>query len=472
MHLIYNSASFTIVAADGFDASYGLRGLEGLTAARKHPQELIPLPESERMAMYHPSQQYQKCQDRGAYQTRAWTFQEYHFSIRRLVFNMNAVEWHCENGQMHEDVIGKVPKYFAMNPLLSLRATVPRELATAMPTPDSLADIVNAFNGRKLSFPEDALPAFAGIQSLLEQFYQPGFLYGILEFWFELALFWSPDGTLNRRRASSLKYSGRSAYQLPSWSWIGWTGPISFPGRQFSERLASNGDSFTEPVTTWCTLAYPTSSAQRPINTEWHRYRSEAIEGRLVTLPEGWKRESLQDRGTVFKHTRSRHLEYSYPFPVPDPSHASGSVSVAQTAFLTAQTSRAFLRGVYKHGNKHTEAMVLRERYPAWVISSQGQYVGYLRLNNEEEQSLFKHTGSNSSSSHPLELVAISKGITVNFLLPGIDSNECEKHATDCIYVLWIEWEDGVAYRRACGIVTAEAWEQEREKELVDLILG
>jgi hypothetical protein len=38
--------------------------------------------------------------------------------------------------------------------------------------------------------------------------------------------------------------------------------------------------------------------------------------------------------------------------------------------------------------------------------------------------------------------------------------------------MLRIEWVDGFAYRKASGVVPAEAWEQEREEELVDLILG
>jgi hypothetical protein len=41
-----------------------------------------------------------------------------------------------------------------------------------------------------------------------------------------------------------------------------------------------------------------------------------------------------------------------------------------------------------------------------------------------------------------------------------------------CYFVLWIEWVDGVAYRKACGGVAAELWEQEKEEELVDLVLG
>jgi hypothetical protein len=41
-----------------------------------------------------------------------------------------------------------------------------------------------------------------------------------------------------------------------------------------------------------------------------------------------------------------------------------------------------------------------------------------------------------------------------------------------CYFVLWIEWVYGVAYRRACGAVAAELWEQETEEELVVLMFG
>jgi hypothetical protein len=37
--------------------------------------------------------------------------------------------------------------------------------------------------------------------------------------------------------------------------------------------------------------------------------------------------------------------------------------------------------------------------------------------------------------------------------------------------VLWVEWTDGVAYRKGCGYVLKELWE-EQDLEDVDLILG
>ena len=128
----------------------------------------------------------------------------------------------------------------------------------------------------------------------------------------------------------------------------------------------------------------------------------------------------------------------------------------------------------------------MREHH-VWLKSSQDQYAGFLYLKNPEQESLFIQTGNDSSSPNPLELVATSKGTIRSLYSPDLDweselersskafrmGKEGEEHKIfDCIFVLWIEWEDGVAYRRACGVVLAEIWERERKEELVDLILG
>ena len=42
----------------------------------------------------------------------------------------------------------------------------------------------------------------------------------------------------------------------------------------------------------------------------------------------------------------------------------------------------------------------------------------------------------------------------------------------DCIFVLWVEWVHGVAYRLGTGFILAEAWERVREREKVKLVLG
>jgi len=482
MHRIYHSADFTIVAADGVDANHGLRGLKGLTIARNHSQMPMQLSGSEQVVVRHPSRQYSGSRSRNTYHTRAWTFQEFGFSLRRLVFADDAVEWHCERGRMREDMIGELPE--PSNGQYSdglQRPTVHRLLTNRMPTPNSLNDLVNAYNIRNLSFPEDALSAFVGIQNLLEQFFQPGFLYGLPEFWFELALHWTPDYNLERRIMPSSRCHTGTSYRLPSWSWVGWTGRICFPSvTNFEDGDPLSGQSFTESVTKWYAIAHPASLDRRPITSAWHEYCSRTMEGRLVTLPQGWKQHINEKGGAAFTHTRYS-LGYSYPFPVPEPYSTSVGVTVPQTAYLSAQTSRAFLFGKAVHKN------ALMQEHHVWLKSSQDQYAGFLYLNNPEQESLFKQTGNDSSSPNPLELVATSKGTIRSLFPPELDwelelerSSEAfrmgkereDRKVVDCIFVLWIEWEDGVAYRRACGVVIAEIWEREREKELVDLILG
>ena len=473
MHRIYHSADFTIVAADGFDANYGLRGLKGLTASRNHSQVPTQLSESEWAAIPHPSRGYWQSQVPNTYHTRAWTFQEYAFSMRKLVFVDDAVQWSCDHGQMREDRMKQLPPNENSRTL-----TIHRLLATEMPTLYALGNLVSAYNSRHLTFPEDALSAFAGTQSLLEQFYQPGLLYGLPEFWFDLALSWIPNGNLVRRKIPRSRCSTGTSLHLPSWSWIGWTGRIRFPDDEIYEKGYWQ-ERFTEPVTKWCTLAHPASPERRPINSSWHEYRSMALQGRLSTLPQGWDQQSDAKRGLVFSHTRCPRKKYSYPFPVPEPCSTSTSISVPQTAYLFAQTNRAFLCGQLVHNVKYR----LMGAPHMWLKSSQDQYVGFIYLNSSEQESLLRETGGNSSSPNPLELVAMSKGTSWALRSPELDwevelkrSSEAgereERRAFDCIFVLWIEWEDGVAYRRACGVVHADVWEREREKELVNLILG
>jgi hypothetical protein len=71
MHRIYSWATFTIVAADGIDASYGLRGFEGSTAPRKVAQEFVRLATSETMVSTEMPSELD-CPSN--YGKRAWTF--------------------------------------------------------------------------------------------------------------------------------------------------------------------------------------------------------------------------------------------------------------------------------------------------------------------------------------------------------------------------------------------------------------
>ena len=93
------------------------------------------------------------------------------------------------------------------------------------PDLDGYMKSVELFNARKLTHDEDVLDAFAGVQNL----HSPGFsgkmLWGIPEVFFDHCILWQPSKPLRRRK---LQCQVRKYKELPSWSWVGWEGDISF----------------------------------------------------------------------------------------------------------------------------------------------------------------------------------------------------------------------------------------------------
>jgi hypothetical protein len=104
----------------------------------------------------------------------------------------------------------------------------------------------------------------------------------------------------------------------------------------------------------------------------------------------------------------------------------------------------------------------------------EGKWAGALR----------PHCSSSSEETHldagePCELVSISQGSIDN----GKDINSDwidewylseRPKVTERYYfhnVLWIEWEDGIAYRRGLGRVVDDVWKQQPVEEIM-LILG
>ena len=49
---------------------------------------------------------------------------------------------------------------------------------------------------------------------------------------------------------------------------------------------------------------------------------------------------------------------------------------------------------------------------------------------------------------------------------------EADEFYREHYVVLWVEWANGVAYRRASGVVERAAWDAHPDREEVDLVLG
>ncbi|KAF7872316.1 hypothetical protein EAF04_003240 [Stromatinia cepivora] len=153
-----------------------------------------------------------------------------------------------------------------------------------------------------------------------------------------------------------------------------------------------------------------------------------------------------------------------------------------QTQFLSCQTSRAFL-----HGTPDISAIERKEcsspsklrNYNNFknvkLQDENGESVGFLALMRERDRN---HFVENKAPGAVIELVAISEGWFGINNKSGEEEKEIKEWTPrsmtrkDCYHVLWVEWENGTAYRRGVGCVLKEVWERKKEEALVDLILG
>ncbi|KAL4728249.1 hypothetical protein ACLX1H_004991 [Fusarium chlamydosporum] len=95
MHRIYATSFLTIVAGDGLDAEYGLRGFKGISKPRTINQVVLPFPNGVKIARMGELRSNIQETEGFSYYQRMWTAQEYDFSKRRLIFVNGEVKWEC-----------------------------------------------------------------------------------------------------------------------------------------------------------------------------------------------------------------------------------------------------------------------------------------------------------------------------------------------------------------------------------------
>jgi hypothetical protein len=231
----------------------------------------------------------------------------------------------------------------------------------------------------------------------------------------------------------------------------------------------------------------PSSTERRLIRSNWHDYKS-GPDGYL--LP-GWSCKEFDMKSFIkyspalnerfrlpinipkycYTHSSSTDEMQSQWYPVPVLPSNSNPSPQPQTVFISARTSRAHLCV----GDRTCSGSRAATPPPIQILNAQRQIIGTLQLNNEDEVNRF----AESNTSLSIEFVATSKGYTGRIFdeelaktKVGETGETWEPQLKDCYFVLWIEWENEVAYRRGDGVVTVEAWEEAREEELVELILG
>ena len=114
------------------------------------------------------------------YNSRAWTFWEYVFEKRWLVFGQGPLTWQCNRAVCYEDL----HSYPLANAHYAKQDTwgQHRWISIQIPGLQNLSNGIQVFNFKKLTYPEDISRAFAGMRSSLNKIYQGGLLFPIFCF--------------------------------------------------------------------------------------------------------------------------------------------------------------------------------------------------------------------------------------------------------------------------------------------------
>lgn len=494
MHHIYANSSLCLMAVAGTDAAHGLRGIEGPSSAPRDPNQVIlDIAGGEQLSWPQwPEGSYPVREDDAregsAYDERGWTFQEFVFAKRKLIFTDGPLRWICDSSHLCEESLQPMTHKNIGN--MEMPSTL--WMKGQDPPLSRIDAVASRFNTRYFTFEADALRGFLGIQNYLNGSYSGGLNHGHPEMFFDISLAWVSKGNpyLGVRRRLDPPEIKSKWPSPPTWSWMGWRGEFRFPhNAEFARRWHEDG--FTESVAQWFAMHSPQAPAKerRLINCTWHQHRMLAKD-KASKLPEGWKKATQVDGSEYYYRAKDcpgdpsknpRPIQYGYPVPLPPSTLAIEPIE--QLPFLFSKTSRCHF-GV-KPYEASQSVRPPQPRQPDCLVEltcRDGKSAGFLYLHQESDTSRFL-------TSEMVELVAVAKGWTTelaDFLVafrgkdegagahkPPVDEKKGtgkDKTRHDCYFVLCVEWEGGVAKRQASGKVAAEVWE--RYKEPVDLILG
>jgi hypothetical protein len=449
MASIYANAYFTIIATEGVDDEFGLRGI-GSTSG---PRDFFPFFQFEDIELAQEG----LFENEQVWHSRAWTFQERAVSRRCLVFFRGTVKWECQECEHHE--------HLNSSTWLTDQKSYPRHNISLVPWPDyeQYSTLCSGFSNRNIRHQEDALKAFTAVINSFAPSFPGGFIYALPEFAFDLALAWTHENVASRRP------------MFPSWSWIGWNGATRMQDWTLSLFREKNS---RRPMVQWGKKRLDTGSMELINNSYhlWSMFENDAS----ITPPKGWKREFFKDGEVYYRYdgdlprTYQNGLNFNYKHPLPITSD-TGPFSIPSDIIV----SEPFLYGIVQ-SITCTLGESIERRPPLWkrskpntlllvnIHNRQGSWIGTMETNT-----------TNSSAYTPgTECVVIA----ISHVTHKRESwNEMEELITQShlaaetsynfIQVLWVSWEGSIAYRRGLGRIWEKAWKQEENRE-IKIVLG
>jgi hypothetical protein len=498
MAAIYSSALFTIVAVDG-DGKTGILGLSGISEPREINQPVVEFG-SEHLVPRTPDRVDHSHASQLPYHRRCWTYQEFLMSARKLIFSGGEAHWLCQCCEWHEGLVRDVEIAKHIDPR-------PKLLIAGFPDLSSLQDLLTNYNTRSLTFNEDALPAIAGLLEVLSRTFIGGFNYGIPEMMFDTALAWNALSRTPRIPGLLKRTPSPSARNLPSWSWLSWQGPFEWGSvgeaevrdtdiRNHDKELLSQE---TSPITEWYASDALHGEPRRRIVPTWYKERERAKDDHQP-LSDGWTRceptAGLRDGrmrffpdgcgSHLYKHRDSlvrNHFilgfnvpnYWYYPFHVPSIDTSTPFTNPAQMRYLFSKTCKSTLlacRRLWTGENQYENKYGVLYLHEDTSLPA----IGEIQLHNDEQMNRWpkpEFTGNDDPkpSTRRIDVVAINRVVIYSTRKDPTGQAFLPIARKEHVTVLWVEWEDGVAYRQACGRIEREAWEA-LDLEEIDLVLG
>ena len=485
MDKIFLSAALTIVSADGQSVQAGLSGfLDGSRVSTQVVEHISGL----RFVQMSPPLKI--LMEGFKWHTRGWTYQEAMLSKRVLVFTPCQLYYICNLSSFSEDEYSIQTEHQTKHQtthLINSTREIERHPLYSKSERHTFAEmgefritqhwffynrLVEDFSTRDITCESDILKALTGILRAMTDPHVEKYICGLPSTVLEWALLWQPRGPLRRRSCSS------NGHPFPSWSWIGWVGPVKMihhthPGTIMHavDWLFHTPDPSTRRSHNLCSTAEG-MQLQDYTSEEFRQdllpYNPEATplqipdfhHSRWLSLEQ--VSDILQADNPHFQSNPARYMErVRRNQPRVDSLHPlieSGVLNFATTsstfsidATPTPYTYRGFsttstssFRITYDtawvgtiHLDKQSTTSIIHTHAPAEFI--------FLSLTHqcfEESQAISAHEvyGKNT--------------FDVDMFEPGDLQNRKEIMGN----VMWIRWENGIAFRVGVGQIHIHAW--------------
>lgn len=484
MAAIYASAYLTIIS-EGTDADFGLPGIGNGARLRSRACRPLELPG---LTVLLDDNMIPPKKPR-TWEKRGWTFQEALACGRAVIFEHGGtVSWKCGkefwsethikpselSDWRYEDVNGNDPdwRYFGL-----------AGLNFDWPDMRRWCVIAEEYYVRELSYDYDALNALAGLMSVVNKTSPGGFVWGLPAYFFDIFILWD----VTWRDAEKTPQRRDPAAGIPTWSFLGWKGGeldtlwwrFSM-NHTFIENLVhgfGHDVIVTPTVKQWC-LEDPDSKEMMPIENSFYTERSQP----LTDLDSEWKMH-MSDSGTSYTHfSLGGEMKFQYPVPLLKTISSDTPIILRYSKCLHFKTRM----GIFSLGDliiKPKKAGQLSEEKISNValLDLDGTWAGAIRLLPSQVEV--------AKQTHPrqkIDLIEVAEGEVQEDAWPktskfhGYDYHIPEWHCEDrprattnykFYFVLWVEWENGTAYRKALGRVEKEAWLRVA-REYVEIRLG